>query len=315
VAIVGSGPAGLACADELAKQGYQVTVFEAQQRAGGLLMNGIPAFKLEKEVVDRRVEVIRRRGVTFCLNTRVGSEVAFAELRTRFDALFLGAGAQKPRGLDVPGAGLEGVLPALPFLVEKNVPDPQRPGRIDVRGKRVVVLGGGDTAMDCLRTAIRSGAAEATCIYRRDLENMPGSRKEYYNAVEEGAQFQFLTNPVRLEGAGRLEGVRCVRMQLGRPDAPGRRSPQPVAGSEFVVRADLALVAYGFDPEPAENMLGLDEIATDRWGAMIVDANQMTSMPGVFAGGDLSRGASLVVHAVRDGRKAAEGIHRYLQER
>ena len=185
---------------------------------------------------------------------------------------------------------------------------------IPVTDKRVAVLGGGDTAMDCLRTAIRAGAAEAVCLYRRDLANMPGSRKEYYNAIEEGAQFLFLTNPVALEGdaSGKVAGVRCTRMELGEPDFSGRRKPRVVPGSEFTVPADLVLVAYGFDPVPFPAGSGFAEIAVNDWGAIRVDENQMTNVPGVFAGGDVVRGASLVVHAVRDGRKAALGIHRYL---
>ncbi len=312
VAVVGSGPGGLACADELAKRGHSVTVFEAQSRAGGLLMNGIPAFKLDKAVVDRRVDVLRRRGVVFSLGTRIGRDLSFRDLMSHFDAAFLGLGAQKPKALDVPGAELRGVCEAIPFLTEKNVAHNGRES-FDVRGKRVAVLGGGDTAMDCLRTALRSGAAEAICLYRRDLENMPGSRKEYYNAIEEGAEFAFLTNPVALEGQdGQVRGVRCIRMQLGRADAQGRRSPQPIPGSEFTVAADVVLVAYGFDPEPLPPTLGTRDIETDPWGAVKVDQNQMTTVRGVFAGGDLSRGASLVVHAIRDGRKAAESIHGFL---
>lgn len=312
VAVIGSGPAGLACADELAKLGYEVVIFEAQDKAGGLLMNGIPAFKLEKSVVDRRVEILRRRGVVISLGTSVGRDIAFADLQAGYHAIFLGVGAQKAKPLDIPGADLAGVYSAIPFLVEKNVPGPTD-GSIEVRDKRVVVLGGGDTAMDCLRTALRSGAASAICVYRRDLENMPGSRKEYYNAVEEGAEFQFLTNPVSLQGnAGKLEQVHCRRMQLGPPDAQGRRSPQAIPDSDFSLSVDVLLVAYGFDPEPIPVCLGISDIETDRWGAVKVDARQMTNVPGVFAGGDLSRGASLVVHSVQDGRSAAMEIHRFL---
>jgi glutamate synthase (NADPH/NADH) small chain len=309
VAVLGSGPAGLTCADELAKQGHAVTVFEAQNSAGGLLRNGIPAFKLEKEIVERRVNLIRQRGVVFCLGTRVSADL-FTDLRRQFDAIFLGFGAQKAKALDIPGAELPGIFPALPFLIQDSDSGGES---INVLGKRVAVLGGGDTAMDCLRTALRAGAAEAVCVYRRDLENMPGSRKEYINAIEEGARFEFLTNPIALEGCGgRLSGVRCVRMQLGKPDTQGRRVPCPVPGSEFFLRADVILVAYGFDPEPVEKVLAPPDLVADRWGVVEVDDNQMTSIPGVFSGGDLSRGASLVVHAVRDGRKAAEAIEQYL---
>jgi glutamate synthase (NADPH/NADH) small chain len=315
VAVIGSGPGGLACADELARLGYGVTVFEAQAVPGGLLVNGIPAFKLEKRIVERRIELLARRGVEFKLGVRVGWDISLAGLRDKFDAVFLGVGAQKPKPLDVPGAGLAGIADALPFLIQKNVDSPLMAGDpIDVRDRRVAVLGGGDTAMDCLRSALRAGAREAVCLYRRDLANMPGSRKEYANALEEGAQFHFLTNPVGLVGdaAGRVAAVRCVRMELGAPDASGRRSPRAVAGSEFEVPADLVIVAYGFDPVPFPANSDLAQAVTDKWGGFKIDANQMTTLPGVFAGGDSVRGPSLVVHAVRDARKAALGIHRYL---
>lgn len=318
VAVIGSGPGGLACADELARLGYGVTIFEAQAIPGGLLVNGIPAFKLEKSVVDRRIDLLARRGVGFRLGVRVGWDVSLAGLRDKFDAVFLGIGAQKPKPLDVPGAHLSGIADALPFLIQKNVDSPLMAGApISVAGKNVAVLGGGDTAMDCLRTALRSGARQAVCLYRRDLANMPGSRKEYANALEEGAQFQFLTNPVSLSGdaAGRVTAIRCVRMELGAPDTSGRRSPQPVPGSEFAVPADLVIVAYGFDPVPFPKDSDLAQIATDKWGGFKVDAGQMTNLPGVFAGGDSVRGPSLVVHAVRDARKAAQGIHRWLESR
>lgn len=313
-AVVGSGPGGLACADELAKLGYAVTVFESQSQAGGLLLNGIPAFKLEKSVVERRLNILRQRGVKFELAVTVGVQVQLRDLLKDFNAVFLGVGAQKAKPLGLPGAELPGVHQALPFLVQYNSPMPLEIPTIPVAGRRVAVLGGGDTAMDCLRTAIRAGATEAVCVYRRDLANMPGSRKEYYNALEETAQFLFLTNPVALEAdaLGRVAGVRCVRMELGEPDASGRQKPRAVPGSEFAIPADLVLVAYGFDPVPFPDGSDLSRVALNDWGAIKVDEQQMTSVPGVFAGGDASRGASLVVHAVRDGRKAAQGIHRYL---
>jgi glutamate synthase (NADPH/NADH) small chain len=315
VAIVGSGPGGLACADELARLGYGVTVFESQLIPGGLLVNGIPAFKLEKHLVERRIQLLVRRGVEFRLGVRVGWDVSLAGLTQNFDAVFLGVGAQKPKPLDVPGAELSGIVEALPFLIQKNVDSPLVAAKpVDVRGRVVVVLGGGDTAMDCLRTAIRSGAREAVCLYRRDLANMPGSRKEYVNALEEGAQFRFLTNPIALIGnaAGSVAAVRCLRMELGAADASGRRSPRPVPDSEFEIPAELVLVAYGFDPMPFPAASDLAQVATDKWGGFRIDENQMTNLPGVFAGGDSVRGPSLVVHAVRDARKAAQGIHRYL---
>lgn len=315
VAVVGSGPGGLACADELAKLGYGVTIFEAQMIPGGLLVNGIPAFKLEKQVVERRIDLLARRGVEFRLGVRVGWDVSLEGLRQRYHAIFLGHGAQKPKPLDIAGSDLRGVVDALPFLVPKNVDSPLAEGLdVDVAGKRVVVLGGGDTAMDCLRTSLRSGAREVTCVYRRDLANMPGSRKEYANALEEGARFQFLTNPTALEGdeTGAVRAVRCVRMELGAPDASGRRKPRAVPGSEFSIEADVVLVAYGFDPVVFPEGSDFNRLERDEWDGVRVNSDQMTNLPGVFAGGDSVRGPSLVVHAVRDGRRAAAGIHRHL---
>jgi len=312
-AVIGSGPGGMACADELAKLGYAVTVFESQALPGGLLMNGIPAFKLEKSIVERRIDLLRQRGVTFRLGVTVGKDISLSELLTQFNAVFLGIGAQKAKPLDIPGAELKGVHQSLPFLIQKNVSLPLEIPTIAVEGKRVIVLGGGDTAMDCLRTALRSGASEATSLYRRDLANMPGSRKEYANALEEGARFVFLTNPIALEGDSHVTGVRCVRMELGEPDASGRRKPRVIRGSEFQMAADVVLVAYGFDPVPFPPQSDFSTIAVNDWNGLVVDGNQMTSVPGVFAGGDSTRGPSLVVHAVRDGRKAAQGIHNYLK--
>lgn len=314
VAVVGSGPGGIACADQLAKLGYAVTVFESQNRAGGLLVNGIPSFKLEKSIVERRLALLERCGVTFRCGVKVGRDIPLSALREQFDAVYLAIGAQEPKPLDIPGADLRGVFGALPFLIQKNLGAASDDTLIEIEGKRVVVLGGGDTAMDCLRTAIRCGARETICVYRRDLENMPGSRREYVNAVEEGAQFMFLTNPMGLFGNddGEVSAARCMRMELGEPDAKGRRKPRAVAGSEFDVPVDVVLVAFGFDPVPIFAAGNADNIEVNGWGGVVVDANQMTSVPGVFAGGDLVRGPDLVVRAVADSRKAAAGIHEYL---
>ena len=314
VAVVGAGPGGLACADELSQLGYAVTVLESQLLPGGLLMFGIPAFKLDKQVVERRVNILRQQGVEFKSGVTVGKDVSLDQLLKDFSAVYLGIGALKPKPLGVPGAELEGVLQGLPFLAQKNAPISLGLAPVDVKGKRIVVLGGGDSAMDCLRTAIRCGASDTVCAYRRDLANMPGSRKEYANALEEGARFMFLTNPVAVEGngEGKVTTVRCVQMELGEPDASGRRKPRPVAGSDFTLPADLVLIAYGFDPVPFPADSDLSRIAVNDWGAIKADENQMTSVPGVFAGGDVVRGPSLVVHAVRDGRKAAAGIDQYL---
>jgi glutamate synthase (NADPH/NADH) small chain len=317
VAVVGSGPGGMACADELAKLGYAVTIFEAQTRPGGLLVNGIPSFKLEKEIVERRFDLLRRRGVTVQCGVKVGRDISLSILRENFDAVYLAIGAQKPKELDIPGAKLCGIFHALPFLIQKNLGQITDGSLIKVRGKRVAVLGGGDTAMDCLRTAIRCGAREAICVYRRDLENMPGSRREYINATEEGAQFMFLTNAISLSGnaAGEVTEARCVRMELGEPDAKGRRKPRAIPGSEFNLPIDVVLIAYGFDPVPIFAAGNSDKIEVNKWSGVIVGENQMTSVPGVFAGGDLVRGPDLVVRAVRDSRKAAAGIHKYLSSK
>jgi glutamate synthase (NADPH) small chain len=316
IAVIGSGPGGIACADELSRKGYAVTVFEAQPIPGGLLVNGIPAFKLDKSLVQRRIRVLEKRGVKFRVGTRIGRDVSLAALRAEFDAIFLGIGAYQAKPLGVPGADLNGVAQALPFLIEKNVKLPLDTPPIAVEGKRVVVLGGGDTAMDCLRTAVRCGARETLCVYRRDFDNMPGSRKEYQNALDEGARFMFLTNPVALLGNAtrEVQEVRCQRMELGEPDSGGRRKPRPVPNSEFTLPADLVLVAYGFDPVRFPASSDLSQIKVNSWGAVAVDDNQMTSVPGVFAGGDLVRGPSLAVHAVRDARKAAAAIHQHLSE-
>jgi glutamate synthase (NADPH/NADH) small chain len=263
------------------------------------------------------MDLLKERGVDFRLGVKVGRDVTLGKLLAEYDGVFLGFGALQAKPLDVPGADSKEVYQGLPFLIQKNVPGALEIPPIDVAGRRVVVLGGGDTAMDCLRTAIRCGAASATCLYRRDFANMPGSRKEYQSAIEEGAQFNFLTNPISLiaNSSGEVAQVRSIRMELGAPDSTGRHKPVPVPGSEFDQPADVVLVAYGFDPVPFPPESDLGQIKANSWGGVIVDDNQMTSVPGVFAGGDLVRGPSLVVHAVRDGRKAAKAIHSYLAGR
>ncbi len=316
VAIIGSGPSGLSCADELIQRGYAVTILESSLIPGGLLVNGIPAFKLEKHLVERRVALLAKRGVQFKLGIKVGWDITLAKLREDYDAVFLAFGAQHSKTLDIPGGNLPGVVEALPFLIQKNVESPllELPD-VPVTGLQVAVLGGGDTAMDCLRTALRCGASDTVCLYRRDLANMPGSQKEYANALEEGARFEFLTNPVEVlaDADGRVKGVRCEHMVLGEPDASGRSRPQAIPGSEHLVPADLILVAYGFDFVPFPDHSDFSALALEKWGTIKCDANQMTNLAGVFSGGDSVRGPSLVVHAVRDGRRAAQGIDRYLQ--
>ncbi len=319
VAIVGSGPAGLACADELAKMGHRVTVFEAWLAPGGLLVYGIPGFKLEKHVVERRIRYLETLGVEFMCNTRIGVDRSIDDLfREGYHAVFLGTGSQKAKSPHIEGDRLDGVLEALPFLIRNNTQPkllpPGFPERDELGGKRVVVLGGGDTAMDCLRTAVRLGAAKVTCVYRRDEENMPGSRREVKSAKEEGVEFRWLTAPVKFIGdeQGKVRAIECVEMALGEPDKDGRRKPVEVEDSNYLIEADLVIMAFGFDASPVEGE-DASKLRTNKWGNYEVDRIKMTSWPGVFAGGDIVRGADLVVTAIKDGRDAARGIDEYLR--
>lgn len=320
VAVVGAGPAGLACAEELVKRGYGVTVFEAMPHAGGLLVYGIPGFKLEKWVVERRVEYLKRLGVEFRCNTRLGPELTLDDLFNQgYEAVFIGIGAQKPKNPKIPGMDLHGVHIALSFLVRNNLGPDRLPAgqwsRDDLDGKLVTVFGGGDTAMDCLRTSVRLGAARVVCVYRRDEENMPGSRQEVKRAKEEGVEFFLYTAPVKFIGdeGGRLKKVECIRMELGEPDASGRRSPIPLDGSNFEIETDFAILAFGFDGNPVHDAGGKLKVRKD--GCYETDENKMTSWPGVFAGGDAVRGPDLLVTALKDGRDATGAIDRYLSSR
>jgi glutamate synthase (NADPH/NADH) small chain len=317
VAVVGSGPGGLACADELAKQGYAVTVMDSALVPGGLLVNGTPAFRVEKSIVQRRIEILQKRGVVFQLGVKLNGDLTLGQLRREFDAVFLGFDSRKARTLDVPGAELRGVIQALPFILQKITPVPLECPPIEVSGKRVLVLGAGDTAMDCLRTAIRYGAGDATCVYRRDEGDMPCSRREYENAREEGARFRFQVAPVAVlgNGSGEVKGLRLIQTELALPDGRGPRPFLVRKGTEFELAADVIVLALGFDPLPYPRDGDLAELATNDWGGIVVDGDQMTSIPGVFAGGDLVRGPSLVLHAVRDARRAAAQIHTYLSAR
>ncbi len=320
VAIVGAGPAGLACAEELIKRGYQVTVFDTWPFPGGLLLYGIPCFKLEKWIVERRIAYLRALGVDFVCGTRVGEHLTLDDLFAQgYSAIFLGTGATIPKRPKIEGIGLQGIHDALPFLIRNNV-DPRflPPGewtRDDLTGKTVVVLGGGDTAMDALRTARRLGAARVLCVYRRDEENMPGSRHEVKAAKEEGVEFLWLTTPIRFIGNedGWVHKVECLRMTLGEPDEEGRRRPIPIPGSNFELEADVVIIAFGFDPSPV--LPDDPRLKRTPRGTYEVDENKMTSWPGVFAGGDVVRGADLLATALRDGRDAAAGIDRYLRAR
>ncbi|SBW11152.1 glutamate synthase, 4Fe-4S protein, small subunit [uncultured Alphaproteobacteria bacterium] len=323
VGIVGAGPAGLAAAEQLRRVGYRVDVYDRYDRAGGLLTYGIPGFKLEKEVVARRVKVFEDSGVVFHPNTDIGKTVTMRELRRRHHAVVIATGVYKARALDLPGAALAGVIPALEYLTCSNrlnlgdTPEGFTSGRLDAKGKKVVVIGGGDTAMDCLRTAVRQGATSVKCLYRRDRANMPGSQREVDNAIEEGAEFVWLTQPLEITGTakGGVAGVRTVRMHLGLPDASGRQSPAPVPGSEALIEADMVIEALGFEPEDLPAMFGEPELAVRRSGTLEVDAaTMMTTLDGVFAAGDIVRGASLVVWAVRDGRDVAQHVHAYIRQ-
>jgi glutamate synthase (NADPH/NADH) small chain len=320
VGIIGAGPAGLAAAEQLRKLGYQVHVYDRYDRVGGLLIYGIPGFKLEKDVVLRRWRLLEEGGVRFHLNCAVGRDVPLQELRARHAAVLIATGVYKPRDIGGPGAGLAGIVPALDYLTAANrqglgdaVPAFED-GTLDARGKRVVVVGGGDTAMDCVRTAVRQGAAGVTCLYRRDRANMPGSLREVANAEEEGVQFQWLAAPEAFLGDEVVSGVRAVRMHLGLPDASGRQAVEPVAGSHFTVPAELVVKALGFDPEDLPGAFGEAALKVSRWGTLAVDRHSFeTSLAGVFAAGDIVRGASLVVWAIRDGRDAAAAMHAHMQ--
>jgi glutamate synthase (NADPH) small chain len=315
VGIIGAGPAGLAAADVLVRAGVQVTVYDRYDRAGGLLTYGIPGFKLEKPVVMQRIQQLVDAGVTFVPNCNVGVDISYADLRAKHDAVLIATGVYKARDLDGAGAG---IVKALDYLTASNrksfgdvVPDFDS-GALNAAGKRVVVIGGGDTAMDCVRTAIRQGATSVKCLYRRDRANMPGSQRETQNAEEEGVEFVWLSAPKAFEGAGRVTGVVVQKMRLGAPDASGRQSPEVIEGADYVEPADLVIGALGFEPEDMKAMLTAD-LATTRWGTVKADfRSHATNMDGVFAAGDIVRGASLVVWAIRDGREAADAILSYL---
>jgi glutamate synthase (NADPH/NADH) small chain len=319
VGIIGAGPAGLTAAELLRVKGYEVHVYDRYDRAGGLLTYGIPSFKLEKSIVGRRVERLIEGGIRFHLGFEVGRDATLADLRRRHDALLIATGVYQARDISAPGVALTGIVPALDYLTASNrkgfgdAVQAFDDGSFDAAGKRVVVIGGGDTAMDCVRTAVRQGAASVTCLYRRDRENMPGSRTEVRHAEEEGVRFEWLSAPAAFEGDGAVTAVRAHRMRLGAADASGRRAPETEPGSDFRLDAELAIMALGFDPEPLPAMFGTPDLTVTRWGTLRVDHKTMaTSLDGVFAAGDIVRGASLVVWAIRDGRDVADAMHHYL---
>ncbi|MCX4186586.1 FAD-dependent oxidoreductase [Methylophaga sp. OBS4] len=317
VAVIGAGPAGLGAADILVRNGVKAIVFDRYPEIGGLLTFGIPEFKLEKAVVKRRREVLEGMGVEFRLNTDVGKDVDFQSLIDEYDAVFLGMGTYTYMKGGFPGEDLPGVYEALPYLVANNkfLLEMASDNYVNLEGKKVVVLGGGDTAMDCNRTAIRQGAASVVCAYRRDEENMPGSRREVNNAREEGVQFLWNRQPVEIVGNGKVEGVKVVTTALGEPDERGRRRPEPVPGSEEIIPADAVVIAFGFRPSPAPWFTEFN-ISIDDGGRVVAPADGgcafQTTNPKIFAGGDMVRGSDLVVTAVWEGRQAAEGILDFL---
>ena len=322
VGIVGAGPAGLAAAEQLRRKGYRVTVYDRHDRAGGLLIYGIPNFKLEKDVVQRRVQRLAESGIAFRLRFELGRDASLEDFRARHDAVLIATGVYRPRAMDAPGIGLGHIVPALDYLITANrkglgdaVPE-FNSGMLDARDKHIVVIGGGDTAMDCVRTAMRQGAKSVSCLYRRDRDNMPGSLREVANAEEEGVVFEWLTQPRAFLGRGDVEGVRIARMRLGLPDASGRKTPEEIKGADFTLPADLAIMALGFDPEDLPTQFRAPELAVTRWGTLKTNPRTLaTNLTGVFAAGDVVRGASLVVWGIRDGRDAAASIHTYLDGR
>jgi glutamate synthase (NADPH/NADH) small chain len=319
VAVVGAGPAGLACAEQLVQKGHQVTIFEAQPAPGGLLVYGIPNFKLPKDVVAARWHDLEQSGVEFVGNTYIGKEKKVDDLFTEgYEAVFIGVGTEIDAPMKVPGEDLPGLYKATEFLIRANVEEDSLPTNLCTRptiGRKVAVIGGGDTASDCLRTSLRMGAEEVVCLYRRTENEMPGGRKDRKLAREEGAQYQFLTQPINFIACenGNLAQIECIRMKLGEPDEGGRRRPVPIEGTNFFVEADTAILALGYWPDPIIGETTPD-LETHKWGLIVTDTETCaTSRPGVFAGGDAVTGPDLVVTAMVAGRKAANSIDEYLK--
>ena len=322
VGIIGSGPAGLACGEQLRKKGYKVTIYDRYDRAGGLLIYGIPGFKLEKHVVQRRIKLLEESGIKFVLNFEVGKDSSLTELREKHDAILIATGVYKAREVNLPGNDLSNIFPAMEFLTasnKKGLGDKVElfdNGTLNAEGKDVVVIGGGDTAMDCLRTSVRQNAKSVKCLYRRDRENMPGSAREVGNAEEEGVEFIWLTSPKEFKGTNKIESVVVNKMKLGEPDDSGRRKPVIEENSDFEIKADLVIKALGFDPEDLPKLFNEEKLQVSRWGTIKADFDTMeTSIEGVFAAGDIVRGASLVVWGIKDGRDAATSIDNYLQSK
>ena len=319
VGIIGAGPAGLACAEELRKSGFQVTIYDRYDRPGGLLIYGIPNFKLEKFVVERRTKLLKDSGIKFKQNFEIGKHATLDELKEKHDAILIATGVYKARNIDIEGADLKNIFPAMDFLTASNrkgLGDQVKlfeNGTLNAENKKIIVVGGGDTAMDCVRTAVRQKAKSVKCLYRRDRDNMPGSAREVANAIEEGVEFLWLSSPNKFIGFQKVESVEVSKMELGEPDQSGRRKPITIENSNYNLQADMVIKALGFDPEDLPKLFNSEDLAVSRWGTIKIDLKTMqTNLPGVFAAGDIVRGASLVVWAIRDGRDAAIQIEKYL---
>lgn len=320
VGIIGAGPGGLAAADRLRRAGVQVTVYDRYDRAGGLLTYGIPGFKLEKDVVMRRIEQLELSGVEFVMNCAVGEDLSFDAIRGKHDAVVIATGVYKTRDLEGPGSGADGIVRAIDYLTVSNklsfgdTVEEYEDGTLNAAGKKVVVIGGGDTAMDCVRTAIRQGAESVKCLYRRDRANMPGSQREVQNAEEEGVVFEWLAAPKGFAGDP-VSGVMVQKMRLGAPDASGRQSPEVIEGADYVEDADIVIKALGFEPEDLPKLWGVDGLEVTRWGTVKAEfTTGKTSLDGVYAVGDIVRGASLVVWAIKDGRDCADAVLDFLSD-
>ena len=322
VGIIGAGPAGLAAAEELRKVGYQITIYDRYDRSGGLLIYGIPNFKLEKFVVERRTKLLEEGGIKFVQNFEVGKDASLDQLRERHDAILIATGVYKAREIDLPGKDLANIFPAMDFLTASNKKglgdkvELFENGTLNAEGKDIVVIGGGDTAMDCVRTSIRQNAKSVKCLYRRDKQNMPGSAREVANAEEEGVEFVWLSSPKEFVGKNKVESLIVDKIKLGDPDDSGRRKPEVQDNSEFNIKADIVIKALGFDPEDLPNLFNSKNLQVTKWGTLKVDFDTMESnIPGVFAAGDIVRGASLVVWAIRDGREVADSIRKFLEKK
>jgi glutamate synthase (NADPH/NADH) small chain len=320
IGIIGAGPAGLAAAEQLRKLGYQIIVYDRYDRAGGLMIYGIPNFKLEKFVVERRTKLLEEGGIKFVQNFEVGKDATLEQLRKKHDALLIATGVYKAREIDLPGKDLGNIFPAMEFLTasnKKGLGDKVElfdNGTLNAEGKNIVVIGGGDTAMDCVRTSIRQKAKSVKCLYRRDKENMPGSAREVANAEEEGVEFVWLSSPKEFIGTNKIEGLMVDKIKLGEPDDSGRRKPEIQNNSHFNIKADIVIKALGFDPENLPKLFGSEDLQVTKWGTLKTNFDTMeTNLPGVFAAGDIIRGASLVVWAIKDGRDVAVSIKNFLE--